>query len=189
MTTINLYSLDTYSFGQKAPLLEKDTSVPARLARMYVVCAPCALVCVGIGADVSVDRCRQEKYEVEGMRRTVEGVLLVHQYNHPHVLLLQIGNSFFKLYVMCAWERARLLCRLLTRESRPGGRLRPGESETDGLKRKLTTKLAPDDPTYQPEWENGQLVCSWWRHHFEQTTPFVRGSSVSALGRHRGLID
>ena len=54
-------------------MLEKDASVVARLARM------------------------QENYNKEGMRRTVEGVMLVHQHQHPHVLLLQIGNTFFKL--------------------------------------------------------------------------------------------
>ena len=42
----------------------------------------------------------KENYEKEGMRRTVEGILLVHQHRHPHVLLLQIGNTFFKLYVI-----------------------------------------------------------------------------------------
>jgi cleavage and polyadenylation specificity factor subunit 5 len=38
-------------------------------------------------------------YEHEGMRRTVDGILLVQQHGHPHVLLLQIGNTFFKLSV------------------------------------------------------------------------------------------
>lgn len=42
----------------------------------------------------------KENYEKEGMRRSVEGILLVHQHRHPHVLLLQIGNTFFKLYVI-----------------------------------------------------------------------------------------
>lgn len=40
------------------------------------------------------------------MRRSVEGILLVQEHNHPHILLLQLGTNFFKL---------------------PGGRLRPGE--------------------------------------------------------------
>lgn len=31
------------------------------------------------------------------MRRSVEAVLIVHEHNLPHVLLLQIGNTFFKL--------------------------------------------------------------------------------------------
>ncbi len=74
---INLYNLETnYTFGIKDALLEKDTSVAARMQRM------------------------QQNYEQEGMRRSVEGVMLVHQHNHPHVLLLQIGGTFFKLYVI-----------------------------------------------------------------------------------------
>eukprot|EP01018_Ginkgo_biloba_P016654 Gb_09967 [translate_table: standard] len=60
----------------------------------------------------------------------------VQEHNHPHILLLQIGNTFFKL---------------------PGGRLRPGENEVDGLNRKLTSKLAPSSSTIQPEWK-------YWLH-------------------------
>ena len=47
------------------------------------------------------------RYAREGARRSVEAVLLVHEHHHPHVLLLQVGSTFFKL---------------------PGGRLRPGEN-------------------------------------------------------------
>ena len=43
-----------------------------------------------------------------GMRRSVDGVLLVHEHGLPHVLLLQLGTTFFKL---------------------PGGELNPGEDE------------------------------------------------------------
>lgn len=50
------------------------------------------------------------------MRHSVEGVLLVHEHNLPHVLLLQLG-TFFKL---------------------PGGELNPGEEEMEGLKRLLS---------------------------------------------------
>jgi len=46
------------------------------------------------------------------MRRSVEGILLVQEHNHPHVLLMQMGQTFFKL---------------------PGGRLRPGEEGKSGL--------------------------------------------------------
>lgn len=41
------------------------------------------------------------------MRRTCEGVLVCHEHNHPHVLMLQIANAFFKLYVL-AIERILL---------------------------------------------------------------------------------
>eukprot|EP01088_Endostelium_zonatum_P014588 TRINITY_DN3262_c0_g1_i1.p1 TRINITY_DN3262_c0_g1~~TRINITY_DN3262_c0_g1_i1.p1 ORF type:complete len:340 (+),score=115.51 TRINITY_DN3262_c0_g1_i1:147-1022(+) len=128
--TIRVYNLNNYSFGKKEAQPEKDATVPARLARM------------------------QAKYEKEGMRRTVEGVLIVHVHNHPHVLLLQIENShFFKL---------------------PGGRLKPGEEDIPGLKSKLTTKIAststaPNGQIIQnnADWEVGDLLCSWWRPNFE----------------------
>lgn len=60
---------------------EEDPSVSARLQRL------------------------QNNYEDFGMRRTVEGVLVVHDHGHPHILMLQIANAFFKLYalsVVCA---------------------------------------------------------------------------------------
>lgn len=54
---------------------EEDPSVSARLQRL------------------------QNNYEDFGMRRTVEGILVVHDHGHPHILMLQIANAFFKLYV------------------------------------------------------------------------------------------
>ena len=42
----------------------------------------------------------QNNYEDFGMRRTVEGILVVHDHGHPHILMLQIANAFFKLYVL-----------------------------------------------------------------------------------------
>jgi len=54
---------------------EEDPSVAARLQRL------------------------QNNYEDFGMRHTVEGVLVVHDHGHPHILMLQIANAFFKLQV------------------------------------------------------------------------------------------
>ncbi|MGH0191860.1 UNVERIFIED_CONTAM: hypothetical protein FKN15_078061 [Acipenser sinensis] len=71
--TINLYPLTNYTFGTKEPLYEKDSSVAARFQRM------------------------REEFDKTGMRRTVEGVLIVHEHRLPHVLLLQLGTTFFKL--------------------------------------------------------------------------------------------
>jgi len=74
------YPLTNYTFGQKDPVYGKDTSQSARFERM-----------------------RQE-YAVTGMRRSVDGVLIVHEHGLPHVLLLQLGAAFFKLYeltVLC----------------------------------------------------------------------------------------
>ena len=58
----------------------------------------------------------REDYAVNGTRRSVEGVLLVHEHGLPHVLLLQLGTTFFKL---------------------PGGELNPDEDPIEGLKRLL----------------------------------------------------
>ena len=75
-TTIRLYPLSNYTFGTKENQPEEDPSVPARLKRL------------------------EEHYEQHGMRRTCEGILVCHEHNHPHILMLQIANAFFKL---CNW--------------------------------------------------------------------------------------
>jgi hypothetical protein len=89
---INLYPLTNYTFGTKEALYEKDSSVVARFQRM------------------------RDEFQSIGMRKSVEAVLLVHEHNLPHVLLLQLGTTFFKL---------------------PGGELNIGEDPVDGLKRLL----------------------------------------------------
>lgn len=61
----------THSTKESQP--EEDPSVSARLQRL------------------------QNNYEDFGMRRTVEGILVVHDHGHPHILMLQIANAFFKL--------------------------------------------------------------------------------------------
>ena len=45
------------------------------------------------------------------MRRTVEGILVVHDHGHPHILMLQIANAFFKLYVCPQFHLYSLLLR------------------------------------------------------------------------------
>uniref|UniRef100_A0A0L8GM28 Cleavage and polyadenylation specificity factor subunit 5 n=1 Tax=Octopus bimaculoides TaxID=37653 RepID=A0A0L8GM28_OCTBM len=107
--TINLYPLTNYTFGTKEPLYEKDSSVPARFQRM------------------------REEFEKIGMRRSVEGVLIVHEHGLPHVLLLQLGTTFFKL---------------------PGGELNPNEDQVDGLKRLLTEWLPMRGSTAQSYSDN-----------------------------------
>ncbi|ONK71458.1 uncharacterized protein A4U43_C04F8870 [Asparagus officinalis] len=119
---VNIYPLSSYTFGTKEPKMEKDTSVADRLARMKV------------------------NYMKEGMRTSVEAILLVQEHNHPHILLLQIGNTFCKL---------------------PGGRLKPGENDVEGLKRKLSSKLAANLPSHQQNWQIGDCVAVWWRPNFE----------------------
>lgn len=119
--TINLYPLTNYTFGTKEPLFEKDPSVPARFQRM------------------------RDEFDKIGMRRSVEGVLLVHEHGLPHVLLLQLGTTFFKL---------------------PGGELSAGEDEVEGLKRLLTETLGRQDGVKQ-DWIVEDTIGNWWRPNFE----------------------
>lgn len=67
------YPLSNYKFGNKETLYEKDQSVAARFQRM------------------------REDFEQQGMRRSVDAVLIVHDHSIPHVLLLQLGSAFYKL--------------------------------------------------------------------------------------------
>jgi Nucleotide hydrolase len=73
--TIRLYPVTNYTFGTKETQPEEDPSVLARLQRL------------------------EQHYEGHGMRRTCEGIMVCHEHNHPHVLMLQIANAFFKLYM------------------------------------------------------------------------------------------
>uniref|UniRef100_A0A8V1A1G9 Cleavage and polyadenylation specificity factor subunit 5 n=1 Tax=Gallus gallus TaxID=9031 RepID=A0A8V1A1G9_CHICK len=116
-----LYPLTNYTFGTKEPLYEKDSSVAARFQRM------------------------REEFDKIGMRRTVEGVLIVHEHRLPHVLLLQLGTTFFKL---------------------PGGELNPGEDEVEGLKRLMTEILGRQDGVQQ-DWVIDDCIGNWWRPNFE----------------------
>ena len=76
--TVNMCPICVFlSLSTKEAQPEEDPSVAARLQRL------------------------QNNYEDYGMRRTVEGVLVVHDHGHPHILMLQIANAFFKLYVEC----------------------------------------------------------------------------------------
>lgn len=91
----------------------------------------------------------ESDYEESGMRRSVEAVMVVHQHNHPHVLMLQIANSFFKL---------------------PGHYLKPGIDEREGLKEILDYRLGSEDPAdknKEEDWVVGESISTWWRPHYE----------------------
>ncbi|KAL5612800.1 hypothetical protein BROUX41_004116 [Berkeleyomyces rouxiae] len=142
--TLRLYPLSNYTFGVKETQPEEDASVVARLHRL------------------------EEHYAVHGMRRTCEGILVCHEHNHPHILMLQIANAFFKL---------------------PGDYLLPGDEEEAGFKRRLDERLAPMGEAAEGggaeaedqagaggaaaaavgagDWEIGDCLAQWWRPNFE----------------------
>lgn len=131
--TIRLYPLSNYTFGVKETQPEEDPSVLARLKRL------------------------EEHYTAHGMRRTCEGILVCHEHNHPHILMLQIANAFFKL---------------------PGDYLRPEDDEVEGFKARLDERLAPVGRIGEGEeagdWQVGDCLAQWWRPNFETFMyPFV----------------
>jgi len=140
--TVNLYPLTNYTFGTKDPLFEKDASVPARFQRM------------------------RDEYDTLGMRRSVDGVLLVHEHGLPHVLLLQLGTTFFKL---------------------PGGELNPGEDEVEGLRRLMTETLGRSDGT-ATDWTIEDTIGNWWRPNFEPAQyPYIP-PHITKPKEHRKLF-
>ncbi|XP_057537761.1 pre-mRNA cleavage factor Im 25 kDa subunit 1 [Amaranthus tricolor] len=88
----------------------------------------------------------KSNYEARGLRTCVQAVLLVDLFKHPHILLLQTRNHTFNL---------------------PGGRLREGESDIEGLRRKLSRKLSLDEGSDEIGWEVGDCLGMWWRPDFE----------------------
>ncbi|KAJ0089742.1 pre-mRNA cleavage factor Im 25 kDa subunit 1 [Pistacia vera] len=119
---LDIYPLSSYYFGSKEPIPFKDQTLDDRIQRM------------------------KSNYAAHGLRTCVEAVILVELFKHPHLLLLQVRNSIFKL---------------------PGGRLRPGESDIDGLKRKLKRKLSLNEDGNEIDWEVGECLGMWWKPDFE----------------------
>ena len=109
------------------------------------------------------------------MRRTVEGILVVHDHGHPHILMLQIANAFFKLCVRTHLYHRQLTILTLPFILSPGDYLKPGEDEIEGLKRRLDDRLAPPAESRQfnashgvdNDWEIGDCLAQWWRPNFE----------------------
>ncbi|XVF48951.1 hypothetical protein PTKIN_Ptkin03bG0229400 [Pterospermum kingtungense] len=119
---VDIYPLGCYYFGSKEAIVSKEETLSDRINRM------------------------KSNYAAHGLRTSVEAVMLVELFKHPHLLLLQLRNSIFKL---------------------PGGRLRPGESDVDGLRRKLSRKLSAGEDGDETGWEVGECLGMWWRHDFE----------------------
>ncbi len=142
---VDVYPLGNYEITSKTRRPGKDASREARLLRI------------------------EGNYRKYGMREQVEGILLVHDHNHPHVLLLQVKNApIFKL---------------------PGGRLRAGEDTVEGMKRKLTSKLSSDIKTYQTKWDIGALLSEWHRPHFDSGLfPYVPPHITKPKERRRMFL-
>jgi cleavage and polyadenylation specificity factor subunit 5 len=128
---VDVHALSRYTFGTKRARGEKDATTAAKLLRM------------------------KAQYEREGKRRSVGGICMVSQHRTPHILLLQITPTSFKL---------------------PGGKLRAGEGDVEGLARKLRNKLQPEleDGLQQYEFDIGDQAATWYRTAYEpQLYPYL----------------
>ncbi|KAK5698359.1 hypothetical protein LTR17_023733 [Elasticomyces elasticus] len=128
---IRLYPLSNYTFGVKETQPEEDPSVKDRLKRL------------------------EEHYANHGMRRTCEAVLVCHEHNHPHVLMLQIANAFFKL---------------------PGDYIPYSSEEIPAFKSILASILSPpassslasrDTDAGSSDWNIHSTIATWYRPNFE----------------------
>ncbi|KAI9297066.1 cleavage and polyadenylation specific factor 5 [Neoconidiobolus thromboides FSU 785] len=134
MESIKLQPLQAFTFDVKPTQSLEDTATAARFQRL------------------------QKEVEETGMRRSVEAVLLLHDHRHPHVLMFQIGSTFFKL---------------------PGDNLVPGEDPVEGLKKRLSKQLSGDEDglsksnsnqqtiIHPDEWEVLDCVGKYYRPNYE----------------------
>lgn len=101
----------------------------------------------------------QDDFKNGGMRKTVEAVLIVHEHNLPHLLLLQKGKStIFRL---------------------PGGKLGSLEDSHEGLRRHLKKILGKsnvktsnrEDPSQRgiekDDWVIKDMLGQWYRPNFD----------------------
>lgn len=113
----------------------------------------------------------KDEFEQLGMRKTVEGVLIVHQHKLSHILLLQLGPSasgtvFFKL---------------------PSGELNPGEDEIDGVKRVVNETLSHPDNKPMDLFVT-DVVAQWWRPNFEAPQYPYLPAHVTRPKEHKKLF-
>lgn len=120
----------------------------------------------------------KNRYDKEGMRRTASAVLLAHEEGIPVVFLLRdrISGAYF-LFVLFFFS----LCIF-----RPGGHLKPGEFERDGLLRKLSKLVHPKGrnlvnpsidvtkASHSCGCEVGEMLGRYWRPNYsDEQYPFL----------------
>lgn len=142
MPDVDVYPIQNYTFDTKEAIQEQDSSLQGRFERL------------------------RDEYISQGMRRSVDGVLLVHEHRMVHVLLLQQGPSYFKL---------------------PGGELAKGEDELAGLRRLLTDNMGTGKMAYL-DWDIKECVGNWWRPNFEPACYPYLPAHVTKPKEHRRLF-
>ncbi|KAF4670125.1 Nudix hydrolase 21, chloroplastic [Perkinsus chesapeaki] len=96
-----------------------------------------------------------DTWQKEGMRRTAYAAVLCHFNEQPCLLMFDCPRQANGP----AGSRYRLL----------GGKVAPGETEVDGINRKLRkTILRVDDKQSKCEWTVGEKLLTFWRPEFDE---------------------
>lgn len=119
-SSITVYALQNYTFGSKDASSDLDPILPSK----------------------QIDQLYQH-YSVKGMKTSVEAILIVHDHQHPHLLMIQNAAGQLSL---------------------PHGSLLMGEDETSGLKRILNTLLGSKSAI---DWDVGEIISVLYRPNFE----------------------
>lgn len=125
-SSVTLYNISNYTFNTKEASSDLEHTVPSK----------------------QIDQLYQY-YALKGTRTTVEAILMVHEHNHPNLLMLQNASGQFFL---------------------PHGPLNVGEDETTGLVRILNSLLG-SSPTQ--DWDIGEITSVLYRPNFETFWVFL----------------
>ncbi|KAA8499358.1 Pre-mRNA cleavage factor Im 25 kDa subunit 2 [Porphyridium purpureum] len=154
--TLNIYNLEAYSFGVKPAQINLPPrtggGAPFGMRLEYRQSPQYALK-------------KRQRYEERGTRRSVAAALFVHEHFFPHILLLR--------------ERAALAG--VPAYFLPGGRLRPGETDADGVSRKLESALGhgvagshSETGSAGSSWEVGPQMSVWYGPDFSNNLyPYI----------------
>ena len=149
---MNLFPLSNYTFGTKEkpakeprpPLMKVEGSASTDIAEVF--------------DETPRQKKLRERFQVEGLRRTVHAVVLVHDHRFALILLLKhidgaTGTVTYRL---------------------PGGSLTPGEDEASGVVRILTRKMGPPPPHEVLQWDVREVLGTWWKPGFDDIIyPYV----------------
>jgi len=166
MLNFDMYPLTNYTFGTKDAVQEEVTDVEFDSEGNHK-----------INPDFKVLR---QEFEARGCRKRVEAVLVVHDHNLPHLLLLQQGNTYFKL---------------------PGGLLMDNETEQQGIRRHLKRILGKANVQRygqevdsskrgieEDEWLIKDSIGQWYRPKFSEHQYCYKPAHVTKPKEHTKLF-
>ncbi|KAL0333739.1 UNVERIFIED_CONTAM: Pre-cleavage factor Im subunit [Sesamum angustifolium] len=140
-SVLDVYPLSCYYFGSRDSVPFKNETVADRVLRM------------------------KANYDAYGTRNCVAAVIVICVVDSS--VLNAVGISDLLISYVSALQPEQVVMDKNSIYKLPGGRLRPGESDIQCLKRKLSSKLSAGEDGRGPEWEIGECLGVWWRPGFE----------------------